>query len=71
MAHPSPRPVVHVAPSLTDTALAVIVLDTRIPAARGGHLKVSVETLRQLPALLSDAIAKFDRQHGPERSRAA
>lgn len=59
MAHPSPKPVAHVAPSIRGDSLALVVLDTH-PDARGGSLRLSEATLRSLPALIAAAIARYD-----------
>jgi hypothetical protein len=59
-----PAPLAHVAPFLSGDALGVVIIDTVHPDARGGSLRVSKATLRKLPALISEAIARFDRQRG-------
>ena len=64
MAHPPPDPIVHVAPSIRDDSLALVVLDATHPDARGGSLRCSEATLRALPALIAAAIERFDAQRG-------
>lgn len=59
-----PAPIAHVAPLPTGDALGLIVLDTSSLDARGGSVRCSEATLRRLPALIAEAIERFDRQRG-------
>ncbi len=59
-----PAPLAHVAPLPSGDALGIVVLDTSSPDARGGSLRVSEATARQLPALIAAALERFDAQQG-------
>lgn len=63
--HIPPAPLAHVAPLPSGDAIGVVIIDTSHPDARGGSIRCSEATLRRLPTLIADAIARFDSQRAP------
>ena len=63
--NPPPDALAHVAPLPSGDALGVVIIDSGNPEARGGSLRLSEATLRRLPALLTEAINRFDAQRAP------
>lgn len=65
MTHSPPAPLCHIAPRIGADTLGVIVIDAGNPDAKGGSLRLSETMARRLPALISEALERFDAQRAP------
>lgn len=61
---PTSKLLAHVAPILRDDTLGLTIVDPAAPDARGGTLQLREEALRQLPAAIEAALARYDAQRG-------